>query len=235
MDILGQAMLDYIQGNYTEDIITETSISEADVLSVPYLFRTYKDMPLLEQKALDLSSGEVLDVGCGAGIHGLYLQQEKKLRVSSIDLSLGAIEVCKQRGLKNARVQDLFTLKNETFDTILLLMNGVGICGTLDRIDLLMQQLKSLLNPGGQVLLDSSDIIYMYQDEEEEGVWLDPSQGYYGQLKYTTHYKGQTDKAFDWLYLDYNTLQNAAHHNGFSCELIQEGAHYDYLAKLSLL
>lgn len=234
MDILGRAMLDYFHGNYTEDIITETTISEKDVLPLPYLFRDYDEMPLLEQKALDMSKGKVLDVGCGAGIHGLYLQNKRNLEVSSIDISQGAIETCKLRGLDNARVQDLFELKNESYDTVLLLMNGLGICGTLDRIDILLQHLRSLLNPGGQVLLDSSDIIYMYEGEEEEGVWLDPSQGYYGQLQFTTHYKEESCEPFDWLYLDYNTLQNAAHNNGFNCELVQEGEHYDYLARLTL-
>ena len=128
-DLFGKAILDYQLGNYTEDIITETSISEEDILPLPYLFRTYDEMPKIEQKALQMAKGKVLDVGCGSGSHSLYLQNERKLNVTSIDISEGAIETCKLRGLKNVHIQDIMTLKDEKFDTILLLMNGAGMCG----------------------------------------------------------------------------------------------------------
>jgi len=167
MDILGMAMLDYINGNYSEDIITETSISEKDILSVPYLFRTYHEMPKIERTALDSSKGKVLDVGCGAGSHSLYLQNEKKLTVKAIDISEGAIKTCLKRGVSNAVHQDFFSIKDEQFDTILLLMNGLGICETLAGIDRLFNQLKNILKPDGQVLLDSSDLIYMFDQEED--------------------------------------------------------------------
>ncbi len=234
MDILGMAMLDYINGNYTEDIITETSISEKDILSVPYLFRTYKEMPKIERIALDLCKGSVLDVGCGAGSHSLYLQNNRKLEVTSIDISKGAIETCKKRGILNARIQDFFNIKDEQYDTVLLLMNGLGICETLSGIDQLFNQLKRILKPKGQVLLDSSDLIYMFDSEEDGSVILDAGQGYYGELQFMTYYKDAVGKPFNWLYLDFNTLQRAADNNGFNCELIIEGEHFDYLSRLTI-
>ncbi|MFP2996095.1 class I SAM-dependent methyltransferase [Spongiivirga sp. MCCC 1A20706] len=234
MDILGMAMLDYINGNYSEDIITETSISEKDVLSIPYLFRDYHEMPLIEKKALDLSYGKVLDVGCGAGSHSLYLQEKRNLEVKAIDISRGAIETCIKRGVKNVVDQDFFNIKNEKFDTILLLMNGLGICQTLAGIDALFKQLKNLLTIDGQVLLDSSDLIYMFDQEEDGSILLEAGQGYYGELQFRTYYKDAVGEPFDWLYLDFNTLQRAASYNGFSCEMVQAGEHYDYLAKLML-
>jgi 2-polyprenyl-3-methyl-5-hydroxy-6-metoxy-1,4-benzoquinol methylase len=88
-DLFGKAILDYQTNNSPEDLITETSISEADEMSVAYLFRDFKDMPKLEQKALQLAKGKVLDVGCGAGSHALYLQ-EKGLDVTAIDISENA-------------------------------------------------------------------------------------------------------------------------------------------------
>ena len=124
-------------------------------------------------------------------------------------------------------------LENEKFDTLLLLMNGTGIFGTLRETPKFLQKLKSLLNPNGQILIDSSDIIYMFDDDEDGGKRI-PSNGYYGELTFTIRYKNEKEDQFPWLYLDYNTLQNAAFANGLQSELILEGEHYDYLAKLSL-
>jgi SAM-dependent methyltransferase len=232
-DLFGKAILDFQTNNSPEDLITETSISETDEMSVAYLFRSYDEMPKLEQKALQLTKGKVLDVGCGAGSHSLTLQNDRNLDVTSIDISPNAIKACELRGLKNAKVQDVMTFENEKFDTILLLMNGTGIFKTLKETPRFLQKLKSLLNPNGQILIDSSDIIYMFDDDEDGGKWI-ASNGYYGELTFTVSYKSETEDSFPWLYLDYNTLQNAAFANGLQCELISEGEHYDYLAKLSI-
>jgi len=231
-DLFGKAILDYQTQNAPEDLITETNISEADEMSVAYLFRTYKQMPKLERKALDLAKGKVLDVGCGAGSHSLYLQKEKNLDVTSIDISANAITACHLRGLDKALLSDIRDLESVAYDTILLLMNGTGIFGTLDNTPAFLQKLKSLLQPGGQILIDSSDIIYMF-DEDEEGAYLVPADTYYGELTFNLSYKGQQEDSFPWLYLDYNTLQNAAWANGLHCELIMEGEHFDYLARLT--
>ena len=231
-DLFGKAILDYQTRNNPEDLITETSISEADEMSVAYLFRDFSEMPKLEQKALELSKGRVLDVGCGAGSHSLYLQNERSLAVTSIDISQNAIKACELRGLKNAIVQDVMQLNNEKFDTILLLMNGAGMCGRLKNIGKFLEKLKSLLSENGQILLDSSDIIYMFDEDEEGGKWIPAEMDYYGELVFDIHYKGEKEEPFNWMYIDYNTLQNAAHANGLQCELILEGEHFDYLARL---
>lgn len=233
-DLFGKAMYDFQTNNNPEDIITETSISEEDEMSVSYLFRSYNEMPKLEQKALQLTFGKTLDVGCGAGSHSLSLQNDRKLDVTAIDISEKAIETCKLRGVKNVKVQNILDFEGEKFDTILLLMNGTGIFGKLENCNQYLSKLKSLLNPGGQILIDSSDIIYMFDEDEDGGKWIPSSNDYYGELVFNITYKGEKEDAFDWLYLDYNTLQNAANANGLKCELILEGDHYDYLAKLSL-
>jgi len=244
-DLFGKAILDYQTNNSPEDLITETSISEADEMSISYLFRDFKEMPKLEQKALQLAKGKILDVGCGAGSHALYLQ-EKGFDVTAIDISENAIKACELRGLKKCKVSDVLNLDTDTstalsmtnqnnnkYDTILLLMNGTGIFGKMNQISKFLQKLKSLLNDGGQILIDSSDLIYMY-DQDEDGAYEVPANGYYGELTFTIQYKRETEDTFDWLYLDYNTLQNAAIANSLQCELILEGKHFDYLAKLSV-
>jgi SAM-dependent methyltransferase len=233
-DLFGKAILDYQTNNAPEDLITETSISEEDEMSVAYLFRSFSEMPQLEQKALQLAKGKILDVGCGAGSHGLYLQNERNLEVTAIDISANAVEACQLRGLASAKVANILDLDaNEKFDTILLLMNGTGIFGKLNNTPQFLQKLKSLLKEDGQILIDSSDIIYMFDEDEDGGKWI-PGDDYYGELEFTLSYKGEKEDSFPWLYLDYNTLQNAAHANGLQCEMVMEGEHYDYLASIRL-
>lgn len=228
-DLFGKALLDYQNGRYTEDIITSTNISEEDDLPLPYLFREFKEMPKLEQKALKLAKGRILDVGCGAGSHSLYLQEEG-FQVTAIDISKGAIEVAKQRGVLHAEVKNILD-ESERFDTILLLMNGTGIFQELVDVSKYLTHLKSLLNPNGQILIDSSDIKYMYEDEDG-GFWMDMNANYYGELDYFLSYKGDQEDPMKWLYLDFEKLHLACETVGLKCELVLEGDHFDYLARL---
>ncbi|MDP5081579.1 MAG: methyltransferase domain-containing protein [Winogradskyella sp.] len=228
-DIFGKALLDYQSGNYTEDLITATSISEEDELPLPYLFRNYTDMPKLEQKALQLTKGKVLDVGCGAGNHALWLQS-KGFTIKAIDSSQGAIKVSKKRGVLNAELKTLLD-EIEQFDTVLLLMNGTGIFQELIQVSTYLAHLKSLLNPNGQILIDSSDISYMYEDEDG-GSWIDLNNTYPGELDYYLSYKGEQETPMKWLYLDFETLKLACSSVGLNCEKVMDGEHYDYLAKL---
>ena len=223
-DIFGKALLDYQKGNYTEDLITSTNISDNDELPLPYLFRDYSEMPKLEQKALQLCKGNILDVGCGSGNHALWLQN-KGYNVKAIDSSNGAIEVAKKRGVSNAELKPLLE-ETDTFDSILLLMNGTGIFEELSQVAKYLKHLKSLLKPNGQILIDSSDISYMYDTYY--------SERYFGELDYFISYKGEKENPMMWLYLDFTTLQTACISVGLSCEKIADGEHYDYLAKLTV-
>lgn len=230
-DIFGLALADYHNDAYTEDIIVHSSIAEDDEIPIPYLFRTFEEMPPIEQKALSLCTGTTLDIGSGAGSHSLWLQ-EQGIDVTGIDISPGAVALSRKRNLKNVVHASILEYKG-SYDTLLLLMNGTGIFERLDRLDSYLQQLKSLLRPGGQILIDGSDIKYMFEDEDG-GYWVDTHRAYYGEVTYAMSYKGQRSDTFDWLYLDYETLKNFAQKNEFACELILEGDHYDYLAKLTV-
>jgi len=231
VDIFGAALQDFMDDKYTEDIVVHSSIAEDDVIPIPYLFRPYSEMPLVEQQALSLASGTILDIGSGAGSHSLWLQQQG-LDVTGIDVSEGAITLSRKRGLKNATNVNILEHKG-TYDTLLLLMNGTGIFERVTKIDSYLKHLKTLLNKNGQILIDGSDIAFMFEDEDG-GFWMDTHRDYYGEVTYTMSYKGQESPSFDWLYLDYEKLAWYAQKNELNCELIVEGDHYEYLAKLTL-
>ncbi|WP_299336961.1 bifunctional 2-polyprenyl-6-hydroxyphenol methylase/3-demethylubiquinol 3-O-methyltransferase UbiG [uncultured Psychroserpens sp.] len=231
-DLFGKALQDYFNKNYTEDLITSTNISGDDELPLPYLFRDYTEMPILEQKALQLAKGNVLDVGCGSGSHSLYLQN-KGLKVKAIDISEGAVAVAQQRGVLHIELKDLLD-ETEQFDTILLLMNGTGIFQELSQVSKYLAHLKSLLNTKGQILIDSSDIQYMYEDDDG-GLWIDTNANYYGELDYFLSYKGEDENPMKWLYLDFERLTLACEAVGLQCEKIMDGEHFDYLAKITVL
>jgi SAM-dependent methyltransferase len=231
VDVMGQALRDYWGGDRTEDIATQSSLEEVDILPLAHLFRSHDEMPRLEQKALSLARGKVLDIGCGAGGHSLYLQ-EKGLHVTALDKSPGAIAVCRERGLTHTVCSDFITFSEGTYDTLLLLMNGLGIVGKLAHLDAYLRKMKSLLRPQGQILLDSSDILYMYPADADGGHWLPDTLDYYGEVTFTLTYKEQKSAPFEWLYLDFNTLQRAVQYHGLQCDLVMEGEHFDFLARI---
>lgn len=231
-DPMGAAIYDYFKNGKAGKLRVFSSQFEEDEIPVSELFRTYEHMPLLEQTALDMAQGKILDVGAGSGCHSLALKQMGKKSVA-IDISPLSVEVMQARVL-DARLVNLFdTHFVERFDTILMLMNGSGIIGRVENFGDFFQRMKLLLNPGGCILMDSSDLRYLFEEEDGSFV-VDLAGDYYGQLDFQMQYKQIKGEAFDWLYVDFNTLSLYASQYGFKAELVKEGSHYDYLAKLTL-
>ena len=230
LDLFGKALWDYYKNPGANKIITWTSLTDEDPIHVSYFFRSFDEMPKLEQKALKLSKGKVLDVGCGAGSHSLYLQNKMKLEVFGIDHSHGAIATANARGLKNTIEQSILNYKEETFDTILLLMNGPGICGKLKNLKGLLIHLVNLLNNEGQILLDSTNLIYLF-NQTKNGDRIVPALKYYGELEYGISYDNKII-TFPWLYVDIEKLKEAACEVGLITHIIMRGENWDYLARL---
>ena len=229
-DPMGAAILDFQTKGKAGKLSILSSMFEEDEMPVKHLFRNLEEMPILEQKALSLAKGKVLDVGAGAGCHALALQAQS-IAVKAIDISPLSCEAMELRGVMDAECINLFDEHLETgFDTILLLMNGTGIAGKIENLPALFNRLKALLNKGGQILIDSSDIKYIY--ENEDGSFdINLNAAYYGEVDYQMVYKDVKGDSFDWLYVDFPLLKSIAESCGLHGELIAEGEHYDYLAR----
>ncbi|GHA61297.1 class I SAM-dependent methyltransferase [Pontibacter akesuensis] len=231
-DPIGVAALAYLSGEHGAEITVESNLTEDDVIPVAYLFRKETQMPELELLALEECRGKVLDVGAGVGCHALVLQQ-RGVDVTAMDFSANAVEVMKRQGVREVLHKDVFDLQGPKYDTLLLLMNGIGIAGNLLGLERLLEHAKSLLNPGGQILLESADILYMFEDEDGS-VLLDLNAGYYGEIKYNMTYKDQQSGWFNWLFIDAANLEDYANQYGFELEVLYEGEAGNYLAKLTL-
>lgn len=231
-DVFGEAIQDFFEQTNPEDISVYSKDFEEDILPISYLFRNFSEMPIWEQTALLNSEGRILDVGCGAGSHALYLEKTRKLNVTAIDTSKGAIKICKKRGLSDARNINFFDLKDEKFDTILLLMNGTGIIGTLQHTKKFFKQLSCLITENGKILIDSSDLRYLFEEDELKELTEHSAKAYYGEMTYQLSYKHIISKTFHWLFLDFERLKSVAITHDFTCKLLQKGSHFEYLAEL---
>ena len=231
---MGAAIADYYKNGRTGKLRVFSSQFDEDEIPVSQLFRTYDEMPALEQEALQLASGTILDCGAGSGCHALALQDMGK-EVQAIDISPLSVEVMQLRGVKQAYCVNLFDENYlQKFDTILMLMNGSGIIGKLENMRAFFSKMKQHLNPGGCIYMDSSDLRYLFEDEDGSFL-MDLAADYYGEIDYRMQYKQVKGDLFDWLYVDFQTLAYYATENGFKAELVKEGEHYDYLACLKLV
>ena len=231
-DPMGAAIAEYYRTGRAGTLRVFSSQFDEDEIPVEQLFRSLDEMPVLEQRALAMARGKILDVGAGSGCHALALQKMGK-EVTAIDISELSVEVMRERGVEDARAVDLYDEHfTEQYDTILLLMNGSGIIGNIEGMERFFSRMKQLLKFGGSIYMDSSDLKYLF--EEEDGSYLiDVAGDYYGIVDFRMQYKQVKGDTFDWLYIDFDTLSYYAEQYGFSVELVCQGKHYDYLARIS--
>lgn len=230
-DPMGAAIMDYHRNGKAGVLRVFSSQFEEDEIPVADLFREFEDMPELERLALELAEGDILDVGAGSGCHSIALHKMEKRSVA-IDISPLSVEVMRERGVDARQINLYDESFTERFDTVLMLMNGTGIIGTLDNMPAFFSRMQQLLKPDGSVLIDSSDLRYLFE-EEDGSLMIDLADDYYGLLDYQMQYKDVLGEPFDWLYVDFETLAFYAEENGFAAELLAEGEHYDYLARLT--
>jgi len=224
-DVLGNALWDYYnQAEGNAKLWIYNKYGPKEEMPVETYFRTEEEMPELELTALNACKGAVLDVGAGVGSHALLLQQ-KGMNVTAMDISPRAVEVMLQRGVHNVVQHDVFTYSGKQYDTILLLMNGIGLAGSVNNLRVLLRHLKTLLLPGGQLIFDSSDIAYLYDGNL-------PADKYYGEIEYEYRYKGKSSGWFSWLYIDKQTLATIATEEGWEMSILFEDEYDQYLARI---
>ena len=226
-DVLGTAMHDYYFKNHPQKLWIHNNYGEPEEMPVRIYFRNENRMPKLEQMALQLCKGTVLDVGAGVGSHALALQG-KGYEVTAIDISAKAVEVMKLRGVKTAINGDVFCYQNNQFGTILLMMNGIGFTGNTTKLRLFLLHAKTLINKGGQLLFDSSDVAYLYDYK------LPQRETYYGEISYQYDYKNERTDWFTWLYIDRYLLAEIAEEAGWKTEVLGEDNWDRFLVRLTL-
>lgn len=227
-DAMGAAIIDFWQKKVQENKLEVfCSIAEVEIFPIDYLFRTYTQMPHIEQKALQMSYGHILDIGAAAGCHSLYLQQQNK-SVTACDISSFCVQVMQEQGIQNILQADVWQLPNtQQYDTILLLMNGIGLAENLQKLPTFLNNLKNILSQNGQILFTSTDIRYMYEKVNKNKI------PYYGEVSYQMRYGNVVSHFFDWLYLDIQTAKKIGSQLGWKTELVATDKTGHYLMRLS--
>lgn len=226
-DVYGDALLEYHQtGALKEPLLLHSTYGDIEEMPVEVFFREDEDFPELEFIALSLCDGTVLDVGAGVGSHALYLQ-EKEFAVTALEISPSACTIMKERGVKDIIQGDFFHLNDQQYDTLLFLMNGIGLAKTLEGFRHLLAHAKTLLTDKGQLLFDSSNISYLYDEYK-----IQRPDYYFGEIGFQYEFNGVKGEPFKWLYLDQDALIKIAHEENWVVQVLYEDENDQYLVRM---
>jgi SAM-dependent methyltransferase len=227
-----RALRDYFDGETDATIVLHSSLGETDEIPVSVFFRGPDDFFSFDRAALQRCRGRILDLGAGTGVHSLYLQ-DHGFEVCAVDVLADAVEIMRRRGVRDARLGDVTELDLGRFDTILMMMNGTGILGTLKGLDRFLCDVPRLMAEGGQILVDSGPArVVGGLEEPAVEVTLD-EDAYPGEAWITLAYKGKEGRPFRELYVDAETLAEHAEANGFECEIVFWDEMGGYVARLT--
>ena len=230
---LGRALLDFHHGATSARITVHTDLWVDEPTPVEEFYRP-DDQPLpeLEKTALNLCRGRTLDFGAGAGRHALELQR-RGLEVTAIDVASEAVEVMRERGVADARCGDFTALRGERFDTILLLMHGIGLVGTLEGLASFFDHINDLLEENGRIIFDSADLGIVMPEQFDEGLAEWRAGGLYpGEVEYRLTYGDLEGEPYPWLFVDPVTLADRARVAGFRSEMVARGHRGSFLARV---
>lgn len=230
---LGRALLDYHHGATDAELTVHTNLWEDEPTRVEEFYRPEEiELPEIERRALSLCRGKVLDLGAGAGRHVLELQH-MGLEVVAVDVNRDAVEVMRDRGVRDARIGDIDAAGAEEYDTILLMMHGIGLVGDLEGLEAFLDRARRRLRPNGQILCDSADLQAVIPEAWEEfGGLRNPEGRYLGEVTFRLSYGEMEGAPYPWLFVDTQTLKRFAEAADFSFTVEARGGRGAYLARL---
>ena len=227
-DVFGQAMLDFYYDSFQPPLLLHNEYGSPEIIPIERYFIDFEDYSELELFAMQQFKGKILDVGAATGRHALHLQ-DLGFDVSAMDISNACGELMEKMGVEKIIIDDIYRYRDATYDTVSMLMNGIGLAGSIEKLKELLSHLRSILNPFGQLLADSSDISYLYEDGKF------PEQKYFGELNFQYEYKGERGEPFSWLYIDPEKLNEVAESVGWSCQILFQDETQAYLARMQPL
>ncbi|MEQ8926749.1 MAG: methyltransferase domain-containing protein [Fulvivirga sp.] len=222
MNPFDAALHDLYYNGTCSELTLHNNYGNPEKMPVEVFFREEYDFTDLEIKALSLCKGSILDIGAGAGALTLNLHNNG-FDITAVETSEVGCYIMSHEGAKNIICDDYRNI-TEKFDTLLLMMNGFGLCEKLENIPQFLNSLKSLLKKDGQVIVDSSDVSYIAEEM--------PKNRYYGEVEFCYEYEGILGDWFNWLYIHSELLQSEAAKNGWSCEIVFTDDNDQYLAVL---
>ncbi len=229
----GAAMRAFHRGADDAVVVAYDDMGDRDEIPVSYFFRTESQFAPYERRALELCRGRVLDVGAGSGCLSLWLQ-DREFDVCGIDIDPDIAEVLRERGVKDARCSTIAELRGEQFDTILMMMNGLGLAETLSGLEPMLNHLRTLLTTGGQVLADSTDVRVAYGPKTDATGNRERADGrYMGEITFQLEFEGEKGPPFPQLYVDPETLVEHAGRAGWNTDIVLREQDGGYLARLT--
>ena len=224
-DILGSAIESYFLRKDDTPVRVFINKNEEPEMYPSIFFRPYKNMLKYEKIALKECQGKVLDLGCGAGCHALYLQG-KGHDVTAVEISKKSAQVAQARGVAKIINEDWRNLSLKNFDTVLVLMNGMGLAESPAELKIMFRKLKGFLSKSGSILIDSTDVTYAKAD------WPMLDSEYFGKVQFELKYKGKT-QCFPWLFIDFETAVQTAKSVRLNVEVLERARNGHFLLRLS--
>lgn len=220
---LDDALRAYRAGATSATVAVRTDVGSLEEMPVAHFFRSPGEMGPVEASALELAGGRILDLGAGPGAHALPLIR-RGLDVTAVEILPEARRALSEGGVTDVRAGLDEIGEGERFDTVLALMNGLGLCGTLEGLAPFLARVAGVLAEGGQILADSTD----------PRTWDDPDDGRYpGEVHMQLGFGGRWGEPFPFLFADADTLRTLAGAEGLDVGVTASEPDGRYLARIT--
>jgi len=232
MKPFGRSLLSYYEGNLDAALILRRDDGYESRIPVKHFFRKESEFGPIELNAIKQCKGKILDIGSGTGIHSTVLESQG-FTVTAIDITSEAVDIMQRRGFRNGLQGDIFEYYGGPFDTLLMLGHGIGIAGDIDGLRKFLVHAKSIIQPDGQLLLDSLNVTWSKEPADLAYHARNRKEGrYVGEITMQFEFQGIAGPFCRWLHVDRETLEKYAKEAGWNCDTLIENDFGEYLARL---